>query len=46
MKKYFRIKIEIYIFTKQGREMIIEKKTIQNSTNGFIGFLKKHFNEI
>ena len=46
MKKYFRIKIEIYTFTKQGREKIIDKKIMENSTNGLIGFLKKYFDEI
>jgi hypothetical protein len=43
MKKInFRIKIEIYTFTKQGGENIIDKKIIENSTNGLIGFLNKY----
>jgi hypothetical protein len=43
MKKInFRIKIEIYTFTKQGRENIIDKKIIENSTNGLIVFLNKY----
>lgn len=46
MKKYFRIKIEIYIFTKQGKKEIIDSKELNNTTNGFFGFLKKHFDEI
>lgn len=46
MKKYFRIKIEIYTFTKQGMKEIIDSKELQNTTNGFLGFLKKYFDEI
>lgn len=46
MKKYFRINIEIYTFTKQGRKEIIDSKELNNTTNGFLGFLKKYFNEI
>ncbi|MEY3499638.1 MAG: hypothetical protein RL308_1307 [Bacteroidota bacterium] len=38
----FRIKIEIFTFTKQGRENIIDKKIIENSINGLIGFLSKY----
>lgn len=41
-KTNFRIKIEIYTFTKQGKENIIDKKIIENSMNGLIGFLKKY----
>ena len=43
MKKYFRIKIEIYTFTKQGREEIVERKILENTLNGLIGFLSKYF---
>lgn len=43
MKKInFRIKIEIYIFTKQGVKNIIDTKILENSTNGLIGFLAKY----
>lgn len=38
----FRIKIEIFTFTSQGREKIIDKKIIENSTNGFMTFLNKY----
>lgn len=38
----FRIKIEIFTFTAQGREKIINKKIIENSTNGFMAFLNKY----
>ena len=38
----FRIKIEIFTFTTNGREKIIDKKIIENSTNGFLSFLNKY----
>lgn len=38
----FRVKIEIFTFTSQGREKVIDKKIIENSTNGLIGFLSKY----
>jgi hypothetical protein len=42
MKKYFRIKIEIYIFTAIGKEKIIDSKIFNNTTNSIIGFLSKN----
>jgi len=38
----FCIKIEIFTFTLQGKKEIIDKKIMENSTNGFKGFLNKY----
>jgi hypothetical protein len=45
MKKYFCIKIEIYIFTNKGKKEIIDEKILDNSLNGFYGFFNKYFDE-
>jgi hypothetical protein len=42
MKLHFRIKIEIFTFTSNDREKIIDSKIFNNTTNSIIGFLNKY----